>query len=138
MGEKLKRYVETRYREELRKLSSYWPAEYVTLQELSEGKTTIRLQTGGSHTFSPDEVSKLLETIPTYFHKLMRVPITLRYERIGGVSQYKVLGDQWQRRLVELLLTEKYSYQGKDVLSVNEFIQLLKKYKSLVFVSVTI
>lgn len=138
MGENLKKIVESKYREELRKLSSYWPAEYLTLKQLSEGKRRIRLQTGGEHVFPDDEVSRLLSTIPPYFHELMKVPVTLRYERVGGVARYKVLGDHWQRRLVELMLSGKYSYHGREELSVEEFIKLLKRYKSLVFVSVTL
>lgn len=138
MEKKLKKLVESKYREELRKLSSYWPAEYLTLSQLSRGQNKILLQTGGTHTLAREEVEELTAIVPSYFHQLMKVPITLRYERIGGVTQYRVLGDRWQRRLVELMLTGRYSYNGKEVLSVNEFIALLKKYKTLVFVSVTV
>ena len=138
MGDALKRYVEKKYKEELRRLSSYWPAEYISLADARRGVRTIRLQTGETHTFEENEINLLLNTIPSYFHNLMKLPVTFRYTRMGGVARYRVLGDQWQRRLVEIILTGQYTYQGREELTVEEFIKLLRKYKSLVFVSVTL
>ncbi|MCE4601355.1 MAG: DUF61 family protein [Desulfurococcales archaeon] len=138
MAGELRKYVERKYREELRRLSSYWPAEYLTLRELRDGKRLVKLQTGETHALAEDEVERLLEAVPFYFHDLVRIPITLRYEKVGGVARYRVLGDRWQRRLVEILLTGNYSYRGLEELSVEEFIRLLRMYKSLVFVSVTL
>ncbi len=136
--QRLRRHVERRYREDVRKLSTYWPSSYLSLSDLARGARSIQLHSGDTHVFDEDEVSRLLSTVPRYFHGLMKVPITLRYEKRRSEAKYRVLGDVWQKRLVELLLHGDYSYTGLEELTVSEFIELLRRYKSLVFVSVTL
>ena len=136
--ERLRRSIEKRYREELRRLSSYWPAEEVTLEDLARGRQWVTLQSGERHFFSGEEVEKLLSRVPFYFHRHMRVPVRLRYVRDRSGGRYVVLGDAWQRRLVEILLRGEYSFEGLSVLSVSDFMRLVGEYRSLVFVSVTL
>ncbi|MCE4625602.1 MAG: DUF61 family protein [Desulfurococcales archaeon] len=141
MSEKLgrtRKIVEKRYKDEIRKLSLYWPAETVTLEEANEGKLTIRLQGGGTHSFSKDEVEKLLKDIPPFLWPYLRLPLLLRYETVGTVSYYRVLGSRWQRRLAEIMLRGSYTYEGLEKLKVSEFREILKRYKSLVFVGLSV
>ena len=128
--------IEEKYKDSVRRLSAYWPQEFPTLTQLEEGKKSIRLASGATHEFDPGEVERLLELVPSYFKDFMKVPVLFRYEKIGGRARYRVLGDYWQRRLVELMLTGDYSYEGVEELSVDEFIALLSRYKSLVFVTI--
>jgi len=136
--DRLRRSVERKYRDDLRRLSHYWPAEEVTIEELSRGRRWVRLHSGDRHLFADDEVDRLLERVPFYFHRLMSVPITLRYVRDSTGGRYVVLGGPWQRRLVEILLRGDYSYDGVGELRVSEFMKLNREYRSLIFVSVSL
>ncbi len=137
-GDGAKKLVEKRYREELRRLQAYWPAEHLTLTQLAEGRRSIRLHNGETHVFSEEEVQLLLSRVPGYFHDHMTVPILLRYTRSPQGSRYIVLGGRWQRRLVEILLRGDYSFDGVGELKVSEFIELARKYRSLIFVGLTL
>ena len=135
---KSRRIMEKKYRDEIRKLSLYWPAETVTLEEASKGKLKIRLQGGSTHSFSREEVEDLLRVTPSFLWPYLQIPLLLRYETIGTVSYYRVLGGRWQRRLAEIMLRGSYSYEGVDRLKISEFRSILRKYKSLVFVGLSV
>ncbi len=126
--------LEKRYKEELRRLSQYWPAESITLEEAGRGRLRIRLQNGLTHAFSQEEVDRLLSLVPEFLWGSVRIPLLLRYEVIGSASRYRVLGGRWQMRLAEIMVRGSYSYEGLEELRVSEFQQVLRRYKSLVFV----
>ena len=132
------RALEKRYREEIRRLSQYWPAESVTLEEASRGRLRIRLQNGLTHDFSREEVERLLGLVPEFLWESMRIPLLLRYEVVGSVAYYRVLGDRWQRRLAEIMLRGSYSYDGLDRLRVSDFQRVLRRYRSLLFVGLSV
>lgn len=138
MGESLRRRVEKRYREDLRRLRAYWPAEQVTLAQAARGRRSIRLHSGDTHEFDEVELRDALSRVPRVFHGNMRLPITLRYTKSQTGAYYEVLGDNWQARLVELLLTGTYSYRGLRRLTVSQFISLNRRYRTLIFVSITL
>ncbi len=133
-----KRIIERKYRSDIRRLASYWPVEQITLMQAHDGKISIRLQNGEIHDFSPEEINILLEQVPRFLWKLFSIPIMLRYENIGGERFYRVLGDIWQRRLVEIMLTGNYTYKGKETLTISEFSIIIRRFKSLIFVSLSI
>jgi len=137
-GDRARRAVEKRYQEDLRRLRAYWPAEQVSLADLARGRRSVRLHSGDTHAFSDDEVERLLARVPVYFHENMTVPLLLRYSRRGGQARYLVIGGPWQRRLAEILLRGTYSFEGVAELRVSEFMELARRYKSLIFVGLTV
>lgn len=133
------RIIEKRYIESARRIASMLPSEQITLQDLANGVTKIRLVNGVVHEISSEEARAILEAVPPYFWRHMKVPLTFRYVKTGdGSSRYEVQGDVWQRRLVEILLTGSYTVSGISELSVMEFKKLISRYSSLVFVSLVI
>jgi len=77
--------------------------------------------------------------VPPYFRPFMRVPILLSYvKEEDGAARYLVMGDRWQRRLAELMVRGDYSSEGVTELSVDEFVKLLREFRSLVFVSLSL
>ncbi len=76
--------------------------------------------------------------VPEYLWSTLRIPLLLRYENIAGVSRYRVLGGRWQKRLAEIMLKGSYSYEGIEFYRVSEFQHVIKRFKSLVFVSLGI
>lgn len=136
MGEKIKKAVERKYVEDSRKLSLYWPAETITIYDLSLGRKFIRLHSGDLHEFDEGEVGRLLEITPKYYWKLMRIPLMLRYyKEEDGTVKLSVEGGVWQARLAELLLTGEVSSEGLKNLSLDQFSKLVSRYKTLVFVT---
>ena len=133
------RIIERRYLESARRLSTMIPGEQLSLQQLAAGARRVRLLNGEVHEISDDEASRLLEAVPQYFWRHMRVPIMLRYVKSGdGGSRYEVQGDVWQRRLVEIMLTGSYSVSGLSEISVSDFKKIVARYPSIVFVSLTL
>ncbi len=130
-----RRIVEKKYREDLRRLHSQWPREQVSLEEAHAGKTVVPLIGGGLHKFDPRELEDLFSLVPPYLWHLVKIPVLLRYERIGNKRYYRVLGGVWQKRLVELMLDGDYSYEGIELLTITRFKALLTRYKSILFVT---
>ncbi len=130
--------VRARWREEVRRLQARWPAEQLTLDELT-GRSYIRLTDGTVHDMDPYEVKRLLQLVPSYFRAFMKVPLLVGYVRQeDGSARYVVMGDRWQRRLAEIMVRGDYSSEGLSELTVDEFVSLLKGFRSLVFVSLGI
>lgn len=127
--------VRSKWRDDINKLRNRWPAEQITLDEL-EKRSYVRLTDGTIHDMDPAEVKRLLSIVPPYFRPFMRVPLLVSYVRgQDGASRYIVMGDRWQRRLAELMVRGDYSAEGLKELSVDEFVALLRGFRSLVFVS---
>ncbi|ESQ25652.1 MAG: Protein of unknown function DUF61 [uncultured Acidilobus sp. JCHS] len=130
--------VRSRWREEVRRLQAHWPAEQVTLEELKV-RRSVSLADGTVHEMDPEEVERLLRVVPPYFRPFMRVPLLLSYvKEEDGAARYLVMGDRWQRRLAELMVRGDYSSEGITELSVDEFVKLLREFRSLVFVSLSL
>ena len=133
-----RRLVERKYRNDIQRLSRYWPKEQVSLEEAYSGRSYIYLQNGEIHDFSHDEISLLASSIPRFLWRLVSLPLLLRYEVVGTERYYRVLGNTWQKRLAEIMLTGDYSYSGKEKLTISEFSTILRKYRSLIFVNLSI
>ncbi len=137
--DKLKNAVTRKYRDDVRRLSQLWPAEFITLEDLYRGRRQIRLHSGEVHVFDDSEVDRILGEVPQYIWGLVRVPLLLHYIKYeDGTIRYKVSGDVWQRRLAELLISGTLSSTGISELSVSSFARLISRYKTMVFVSISI
>lgn len=136
-SERQKRLVTSKYRSEVSRLQSYWPASFITLEEaISLDKPGVPLLNGYFHEFDPDHVREMASEIPRILWPLVNLPILLHYEKDpSGRSFFRVSGDSWQRRAVGLLLTGDLTADGKDALEASEALQLLTKYRSLIFVT---
>ncbi len=132
--------IRQKYLDSARKLRSSLPAEAVTLYEASKGRLSVRLQSGELHHMDKSEVERLLNAVPPYFWKLVKIPVVLRYEKPGGKgpARYVVLGGPWQRRLVEIMLRGDFSERGVEALTVSDFQRIAGKYSSLLFVSISV
>lgn len=131
--------VRQEYLRSARMLQASLPAETVSLYDASKGRLAVKLHSGELHIMDEGEVKRLLEIVPPYFWKLVKIPLLLRYERPGGgPPQYTVMGDSWQRRLVELMLRGDYSESGIAALTVSDFKKIASKYPSLIFVSISL
>ncbi|MEM0365810.1 MAG: DUF61 family protein [Acidilobaceae archaeon] len=134
--DKLREAIERKYREDIRKLSIYWPSETITLLELAMGKKNIRLYSNDIHEFDDRDIKLILEITPRYFWLLMRVPLMLRYKRESdGTAKYIVEGGIWQMRLAELMVRGQVSSSGLKELDVSQFSKLISRFKSLVFIT---
>ncbi len=130
--------VKKKYMDSMKTLRLYWPKGYITIEDLSKGVMSIQLHSGEDHFFDEEEVRRLLSLVPSYFWKFMKIPIMLRYSRDNdGRAYYMVVGDVWQKRLVELLLSGDYGFNGISELTTEDFISMLRNFKSLIFVTVT-
>ena len=137
-AERLGEHVRRKYAEEVRRLQAYWPAELVTLEELGS-RRQVRLLDGSYHELDEADVVRLLSAVPRYFWPFMRVPLLLSYVKTEtGLTRYVVVGDRWQRRLAEIMATGDYSAEGLAELNPEQFFRVLKNYRSLVFVSLSI
>lgn len=136
-SERQKRLVTSKYRREVSKLQSYWPASFITLEEaMSSNKPGIPLLDGTFHEFDPEHIKGMAREIPKILWPLINLPILLHYERDStGRTLFRVAGDSWQRRAVALLLTGELTADGKSVLEASEALELLSKYRSLFFVT---
>lgn len=122
---------------EARSLSGFLPAERRTMQELMEAdRPYVPLRNGGVHTIDKAELHEACRVIPWYFRRLIKLPIVLRKEE--GGDWYVVEGDLWDRRALELLLKGKLSSEGISTLSKDEVIVLMKKYRSLLMVTISL
>ncbi len=133
-----RRLVERKYRNDIQRLSRCWPKEQVSLEEAYSGRNYIYLQNGEIHDFSQDEINLLASSIPRFLWRLVSLPLLLRYEVVDTERYYRVLGNTWQKRLAEIMLTGDYSYSGKEKLTISEFSTILRKYRSLIFVNLSI
>ncbi|AMD31139.1 MAG: DUF61 family protein [Acidilobus sp.] len=129
------KHVVNIYREEVRKLQASWPTRQLSLREL-KGTPFIELTDGTLHEFNQEEVDRLLSQVPEYFWDFMAIPLLLHYMRTeSGIAKYTVVGNRWQMRLAEIMLRGDYSANGVSELGIEEFLEIIRKYRSLVFVS---
>ena len=138
--EKAKRLVTERYRRDISSLQAYWPQELFTLEHLLRtGSTRIKLVNGEEHYIDREQLEKLSRIIPKYLWELVKLPLLFRYERDErGRSWYIVLGDNWQKRAVELILTGKLTSEGRSMVGVEEFRRIIREFDTLVFVGLKV
>ncbi len=136
---KPKEIITNKVRKDIGNLKSYWPKKTFTLTQIvKEKRYRIELINGDSHEIDEFQLRKILNLIPEYLWDLVKIPFTLRYEKDeDGRSWYVIVGDRWQRRAIELLLYKRLSSEGVKKLNIEEFKELIKKYNSLVFVSIS-
>ena len=132
------RYLYDRVIHEARRLSGLAPAEKKSISTLlREEKPKIRLMDGGSHLLDREELRDFASRIPWFMRGLVRLPIVLVYRREGGIGRYRVDGDVWAARAISAILTGRY-WEEKWELSTEEAEELIKRYKTLIMVTIRI
>ncbi len=121
---------------ETRSLTGLLPRERIKLSEALDMYTPcVALRSGEEHCFSKEELILLSENLPWYLHELARLPFVLRKEKN---NIFRVLGDEWDKRIIYFLLYRKLSVEGVEELKEREAIQLIKKYRTLVFTTLSL
>jgi hypothetical protein len=129
--------IQKKIMENINESQKLWPKEEISLNEVFNGKASVLLADNEYHEFDNEEIKEILQLVPQYFWKFIKLPLLFRYNKdTEGRSWYNVLGDIWQKRFVEILLTGQYSFDGIEELDVEMFLKILKKYRSLIFVSI--
>ncbi|MCY0859500.1 MAG: DUF61 family protein [Sulfolobaceae archaeon] len=119
---------------EIRSLIGFSPAEKVTIKEALEGKLSITLSDGTKYELSKDEIEKLSQKIPIYLWSLVRIPF--QFVKIDEPNTYKLLGSEWDKKGISILIGERDPAQ--EYFSSVEIEKLLKEYKSLIFITIDI
>ncbi|MEB3860888.1 MAG: DUF61 family protein [Desulfurococcales archaeon] len=139
MNKGLEKRIIAKYRRDAARLSALLPQSRLTIEDLNRGERRIQLYSGDEHIIDDEEARKIISLVPPYFWRLMSVPIILKYIKYSdGTRKYLVMGDIWQKRLVEILVTGDYTSQGLEELEVEDFTRLLSKYKTIIFVTITL
>ena len=137
-GDRSIRYLYDRVVNEARRLSGLAPAEKKSVSSLlREEKPKIRLLDGGSHLLDVEELRDFASKIPWFMRGLVKLPIVLVYRREGGIGRYHVDGDVWAARALSAVLTGRY-WEEKWELSTEEAEELIKRYKTLIMVTLRI
>ena len=134
------RVVAERYRREVARLRAAWPTRLISLAEaLEDPRPVIPLADGTLHEIDREHLEKMASRIPRILWGVATLPILLRYERDGsGRARYVVVGDDWQKRIVGLLVHGELRADGARELEVSEARVLLTHYRSLVFVGLNL
>ncbi len=131
-----RRLYERIVREASRILASM-PAEHKSIAELlEEDEPSIRLADGTRHRIDESELQSMAERIPWYMRGLVKLPIIIIYER-GEKPRYTVDGDVWAARAVSALLGGDPLVEKRE-LTLEEVEELIRRYKTLVFVTIRI
>ncbi len=131
--------VYRKYREDLKFLSRNLPARRVTLKELLENSISgIELRDGGIHRLDPAELERMADTVPWYLHPVTRIPLIIEYTTVDEKRVFRVRGDRWDRRIVEVLLTGKFGVDGVEFLEYNDVARLVALYKSLILIILSV
>ena len=123
-----------KYLKEITTLTGMLPVEKKTLTELlREKEPIIRLRNGGFHKIDRKELEKAGKSVPWYLHSFVKAPIVL--VKKTGENRFEVAGDKWEKTLVSYLLKKDDLLKELEMGDVEE---LLKNYKSLIFISLTL
>ena len=133
-------YLINKYRRDLSRLTTNLPATLYTLTELlaMDEPVEIPLKDGGNHSIDPGDLQRLADDLPWYMHKLVRLPFILVYTSVGDGRVYKVQGGAWEKRAIEQLLHGTFTVEGVSEVEPADVRRLLRRYKTLVFVSLSI
>ncbi len=113
------------------------PVEHKSLSTLlEEKKPSVRLADGTRHHMDEAELRDMAEHIPWYMRRLVKLPIIIVYER-GEKPRYIVDGDVWSARAVSALLGGDPLEERRE-LTLEEVESLIRRYKTLIFVTIRI
>jgi len=125
-------FIIRKYQKDIVSLFNSTPRDRKSLKHILEKQDyTIELKDGTIHKLDKNEVSLAAQKIPWYLHPRTRVPIVIEYVSVGDRRIFRVLGDKWDRRIVEVLLKGEFGLDGKRVLEYIEVARLISLYKSL-------
>ncbi len=132
------RTIYDRVLRDARRILGAMPAERRSLSELlREDKPRVRLTGGGTHLMDKGELIDMAERIPWFMRGLVKLPIVIVYRREGSSGVYRVDNDVWAARAVSVLTGGSY-WEEKWTLTREEVEDLLRRYKTLVFVTIRI
>jgi Protein of unknown function DUF61. len=109
------------------------PSESFTIKEIVEGRRTVRLKDGSVHEISQSDVDRVAQKIPSHLWGLVRLPFVVL--KTLGVGTYRIGGDKWAVRAINVLLERKGE---EETLNSIEVERLLKEFRSLTFIGIGI
>jgi uncharacterized protein (UPF0216 family) len=131
-------FIIKKYQRDIVTFNTSLPAKRRSLKEILETRDYfIRLKNGTRHRLDPIEIDDLSNKIPWYLYPKTMLPIIIEYVDQGGKKVFKVSGDKWDRRIVEVLLKGEFSVDGVNVLEYSEVSRLLSLYKSLLTIIIS-
>ncbi len=133
MSSKLFSSIYKKYLRDTQIITGLMPAEYKSLLELlRERKPSIRLRDGSNHLFSREELEKMASEIPWYMHSLVKLPVIVVKEG----NSYRLVGDRWGLRAVQLILKGELKFTPSPTLSQGDVERLVRDYRSIVFITI--
>ena len=131
-------FIIRKYHREILSLNTSLPAKRRSLKDILETRDYfVTLKNGTRHRFDPVEIEKLSDRVPWYLYPRTMLPIIIEYVDQGGKKVFRVAGDRWDRRIVEVLLRGEFSVEGVSVLEYGEVSRLLSLYKSLLTIIIS-
>ncbi|MCE4614135.1 MAG: DUF61 family protein [Desulfurococcales archaeon] len=125
-------FIIRKYQRDIVSLFNTTPRKRKSLKHiLEEQDYTIELKDGTIHKLDKNEVIYAAENIPWYLHPRTLIPIVIEYAAVGDKRVFRVMGDKWDRRIVEVLLKGEFGVEGERILEYNEVAKLISLYKSL-------
>ena len=125
-------FVVRKYQRDIVSLFNAIPRERKSLKHVIDAQDyAVELRDGTIHRLDKNEVMLAAQKIPWYLHPRTRIPIIIEYSSMGDKRVFRVTGDKWDRRIVEVLLEGEFGLDGKRVLEYNEVARLISLYKSL-------
>ncbi len=123
---------------ERRKIESAMPVMYKKLKTiLDEGPNNayIILSSGDRHYFEWEEIVSLAEITPWYIAYYVELPFVFRYYRTSWQAVFELTNNiKWNSKALGLIFDGKISKERRK-LSMNEMRFLLKKFRSITFIS---
>jgi uncharacterized protein (UPF0216 family) len=125
-------FIIRKYQKDVISLFNTTPKERKSLKHIiEEHDYIVHLKDGSIHRLDRDEITQAAERIPWYLHPRALIPIIIEYTTIGDKRVFRVTGDKWDRRIVEVLLRGEFGVDGKSILEYREVAKLISLYKSL-------
>ncbi|BFH74324.1 DUF61 family protein [Sulfurisphaera javensis] len=115
----------------LKNFLSFYPQEFVSLRDALNGKLSIKLSDGYSHTMKIEEIKKLSNIIPIYLWSLVKIPFVIVKTLDPG--EYLVNGSEWEIKALSILLNKDVS-KG---LRTGDVEKIIKEYKSLIIITLS-
>ena len=113
-------------------LLNYFPSERVTLGEVLRGKNRLKLSDGSDFEISIKEAEEAARKVPVYLWELVKLPVVIL--KLPYPGAYTVEDHKWNRELLKYLLNK----EDASYISVGEVEKLIRDYKSLVFISLSV
>ncbi len=106
------------------------PKEFITITDAIKGKNTVLLGNGIPHVMKESEIMSLSSKIPVYMWSMVRIPFLV--VKTTNVGEYLISGSEWQKKAISLLIGRE-----TDFLSTVDVEELIKGYRSIIFISLT-